>query len=231
MKCIAIIPARGGSKRLPRKNILPLHGEPLLSRVVKTCIKAGCFDEVVVSTEDAEIASIAENAGARVHCRPESIAGDRSTVVDVCLDVLNSVEAEVFCCVYATSALLHHDTLLESFKKLVKTKDINVLMGVSEYQHSPFQALLVEDSGRVELLHPEYHGVQSQFYPKVRVSNGTFYWARRATFLEEETFYSKKLGVYDVPDSEVCDLDTQDDFDRLLRLYDEGKCFESRLSN
>lgn len=222
MNCIAIIPARGGSKRLPRKNILPLHGEPLLSRVVKTCIKAGCFDEVVVSTEDAEIASIAENAGARVHCRPEAIAGDRSTVAEVCLDVLNSVDSELFCCVYATSALLRHDTLLKSFTKLEESEGMSVLMGVSEYQHSPFQALLVQDSGRAELLLPEYHGVQSQFYPKVRVSNGTFYWARRATFLEEQTFYSKQLGVYDVPESEVCDLDTQEDFDRLLRLFDEG---------
>jgi len=222
MKCIAIIPARGGSKRLPRKNILPLGGEPLLCRVIKTCLKAGCFDEVVVSTEDDEIASIAEKSGARVHCRPVGLAGDRSTVVDVCLDVLDNIETDLFCCVYATSAMLHHETIIKSFKKFLESKDVNVLLGVSEYQYSPFQALLVDDFGRAELLHPEYHRVQSQFYPKVRVSNGSFCWARQSSFIMEKTFYSKKLATFDVPENQVCDIDTEEDFERLLSVF-EGR--------
>ena len=219
MKVIAIIPARGGSKRLPRKNILPLQGEPLVSRVVRAAIKSECFHDVVVSTEDAEIANIVEGSGATVHVRPEFLARDDSTVTEVCLDVLDKSNAELFCCIYATAALLSHSTLRESSQIIMHSQNIDVLMGVSEYQYSPFQALIIDNQGRAKLLHPEYNKTRSQHYPKVRVSNGTFYWARVPSFRQEQTFYSRRLGAFDVPEGEVCDIDTEKDFTRMCRLF------------
>lgn len=221
MKPIAIIPARGGSKRLPRKNILPLGGKPLLARVIDCCQVSKLFSKVIVSTEDEEIAEIAKDAGAYVYARSLSLAEDRSTVVEVCEDVLIKGEYDLFCCVYATAALLTPKTLERSFEFFKTSFNADVVMGVSSYNYSPVQALKVDSNESAELLLPHYLGVQSQFQPEFRVSNGTFYWGRKEAFLKEKTFYSKKLFVFDVPEKEVCDVDTQDDYERLLDDYNK----------
>ncbi len=218
MTKIAIIPARGGSKRLPRKNILPLGGKPLLAYVIEACRESGVFSKVIVSTEDKEIGSVAQNFGATVHQRSDSLAGDRSSVVEVCADVLAKEECDVFCCVYATSALLTSETIKES-SLVFSEKQANTLMGVSKYNYSPVQALNVNGE-YAELLMLEYSKVQSQFYPETRVSNGSFYWAERSSFLQEETFYGSKLVTFDVPDGQVCDLDTPRDYERLKVQFD-----------
>lgn len=219
MRNIAIIPARGGSKRLPRKNILPLGGRPLLTRVIECCLLSGVFSKIIVSTEDAEIAEVAKGAGADVHMRSELLAQDRSTVVEVCKDVLQTEECVDFCCVYATSGLLTPKTIRDSGMIFFNDKAAHTLIGVSSFNYSPVQALKVDDDDYAEMLLPEYMKVQSQFHPKTRVSNGTFCWARRELFLMEGTFYSSKLRVFDVPDNEVCDLDTPEDYERLLTMF------------
>ncbi|SES34720.1 pseudaminic acid cytidylyltransferase [Vreelandella subterranea] len=219
MKPVAIIPARGGSKRLPRKNILLLDGKSLLARVIDCCQNSELFGEVIVSTEDDEIVEIAKDAGAYVHVRSPSLAQDRSTVVEVCEDVLINSSYDFFCCVYATAAMLTPATLQKSFERFISNPDVNVVMGVSSYNYSPVQALKVDYNGKAEVLLPEYLGVQSQFQPKLRVSNGTFCWGRKESFLKEKTFYSNKLCVFDVPEDEVCDLDTPADYEMLLAKY------------
>ncbi|MGY0554824.1 acylneuraminate cytidylyltransferase family protein [Vreelandella sp. 2A-K22] len=221
MNNIAIIPARGGSKRLPRKNILPLGDTTLLSHVVDCCLKSQLFCKVIVSTEDEEISKIATNSGAFIHEREESLAQDKSTVVEVCEDVLKNEVCDNFCCVYATSGLLTSKTLKSSYAFFQSNRESNVLMGVSVYNYSPFQALRVNQFGYAELMLPEYMDNQSQVFPKVRVSNGSFYWGRRSSFMKEKTFYSQKLMVFDVPEDEVCDVDTQSDYEKLLRKYND----------
>ena len=216
---IAIIPARGGSKRLPRKNILPLDGVPLLARVIRTAREAGVFNEVIVSSEEEEILELARREGALAHVRPQDLARDRSTVVETCVDVLKSHDSDVFCCIYATAALLTKETLRLSAKKFHDKNKASVLMGVSKYNYHPVQALKIDPDGSAKLLFQEYQGVQSQFYPEVRVSNGTFYWARTKIFLEEQNFYSDVLVTYDVPEEQVCDIDTLEDFAKLEELY------------
>lgn len=216
---IAIIPARGGSKRLPRKNILPLEGKPLLQRVVECCLDTGFFQKVIVSTEDSEIKKVAIQSGAEIHHRNSHLAHDKSTVVDVCLDVLSFQECEGFCCVYATAALLTSVTLAKSAENFLLENDTNVLMGGAKYNYSPVQALKIDDEGYAQMLMPEYMKVQSQNHPKTRVSNGTFYWSKKATFIEEKTFYSSKMKVFDVPENETCDIDTPQDFEELKLLF------------
>jgi len=218
-KVIAIIPARGGSKRLPRKNVLPLDGVPLLARVIRTAKDSGIFDDIVVSSEDAEILELARNEGAIAHVRPPELAMDRSTVVDTCINVLETYRVNTFCCIYATAALISKETLESSSKIFYSDDSISVLMGVSEYNHHPVQALTVDDDGNAKLLFPDFQGLQSQFYPVARVSNGTFYWARSDTFLRERTFYSDSLRLFDVPSNEAFDIDTPDDFKKLVKMY------------
>ena len=219
MKPICIVPARGGSKRLPRKNILPFQGRPLLTHVIDTAQKSQIFSQIIVSSEDDEILDIARNSDAVLHKRHASLATDTSTVIEVCAEVLGGQTADYFCCIYSTAVLLSAQTLQSSHSEFQRfgAEGASVLMGVSEYNFHPIQALQVADDGCVSPLFPKYQAVQSQHYPKVRVSNGSFYWARVASFLEEKTFYSQNLKVFDVPASEVCDIDTQADYDALLK--------------
>ena len=219
LKTIAIIPARGGSKRLPRKNILPLGGIPLMTKVIRTLKRSSIFEEIIVSTEDKEISDIAKKENVKVHIRPNKLAKDSATVVQTCLDVISKNPCKIFCCVYATAALLSASTLQKSLKKFKYNKNINVLMGVSKYNYHPVQALKIMKNGSAKLLNNYYEKKQSHTYPQTRVSNGTFYWGKSSQFLKERTFYSRKLKTFDVPEKEVCDVDTLDDYQNLQKNF------------
>lgn len=219
-KRIAVIPARGGSKRLPRKNILPLNERPLISYPIQSAIESELFDSVVVSTEDQEIAEIAARYNAAIDKRPDSLAGDRSTVVQVCEHVLQLPEyatVELFCCIYATAAFITPADLKKSFQLLDNPQPADFVMGVSEYNYSPVQALKKED-GYLKSMWPEYNKMQSQFYPELVVSNGTLYWGRRNPFLEELTFYGRRTVGYLVPHERAIDIDTPADYEKAVRL-------------
>lgn len=218
-KLIAIIPARGNSKRLPRKNILPLGGVPLLSRVIRTAKRAMIFDEIIVSSEDKEILNIAKKQGATIHKRKPQLATDSATVVETCLDVLSKFPTQDFCCIYATAALLSKNTLRKAFNKFYSTKNLNVLMGVSKYNFHPFQALKISKSGNATIFFPKYNKLKSNFYPEARVSNGTFYWAKYKEFYKEKTFYTQHLKTFDVPENEVSDLNTPEDYVKLSKNF------------
>lgn len=213
---VAIIPARGGSKRLPRKNILPMLGKPLIEFPISAAIKCGLFTSVIVSTEDDEIARIARSAGSEVIMRPHELCHDRSTVVQVCTHVLNSLEKidqipDYFCCIYATAIFLTHKDLRESFDLLKQKPEADFVMGVSEFNFQPVQAL-EEEKGYLTLKWSEYKGVQSQFQPKLVASNGTLYWARSSVFLNTKSFYGNKLKGYNIPKLRAVDIDTKQDY-------------------
>src|SRR5690606_5014107 len=120
MKPVAIIPARGGSKRLPRKNVLPFMGKPLIAWPIQVALESGLFSQVIVSTEDKEIAAVAEEYKATVILRPAHLAMDTSTVVEVCLHAIEHLQSrqssiEAICCIYATAALIAQQDLKESY--------------------------------------------------------------------------------------------------------------------
>jgi pseudaminic acid cytidylyltransferase len=215
MKNIAIIPARGGSKRLPRKNILNLNGVPMIAYPILAAIDSGVFDDVVVSTEDFEIAEISKKYGATIINRSIELAQDESTVAQVCLSVLNKIHTDNFCCIYATAALLKSKTIQDTCQIFLNDHNINYLMGVSKYNYSPVQALVENESGELSYLMPNYVGIQSQYYPKLVVSNGSFIWARARQFQEDKLFYSQGLKGYLVPENEVSDIDSISDYEKL----------------
>ncbi|MGD8963851.1 MAG: acylneuraminate cytidylyltransferase family protein [Desulfobacterales bacterium] len=219
---VAIIPARGGSKRLPRKNVLPILGEPILSYPIKAALESKLFDSVIVSTEDAEIARAARMSGAQVIHRPAQLAGDRTTVVEVCLQVLEVLENEnrrpnFFCCIYATALFIKPDDLRESVKLLDAAPKSDFVMGVTEYNLYPVQAL-IKNGCYLMPMWPEYHGTQGQFQPHLVASNGTLYWARVSAFRDGQSFYGKRLKGYFIPKERSVDIDTPEDL-KIARMY------------
>jgi len=215
-KIICIIPARGGSKRLPRKNILPILGRPMLSYPIEAALKSGLFESVIVSTEDKKIAEKADSAGAEVFDRPIELARDRATVVQVCQNVIKTIisggqKPDYFCCIYATAIFITPDDLKSSLNLLRVKPYSDFVMGVSEYNLQPVQALIERD-GYLKMMWPEYHAVQSQNHPHLVASNGTFYWARISSFMKNKSFYGKKLKGYIIPRMRAVDIDTMEDY-------------------
>lgn len=218
MSTVALIPARGGSKRLPRKNILEVAGLPLLAHPIRAAMATGLFDRVLVSTEDAEIADVARRHGAEVLDRPAAIAQDESTVVQVCLHALDSDPGiERLCCLYATAFLLRPETIAAAYALLDSPPAADFVMGVSAYEHPPVQALKADEQGFLSYMWPEWRGVRSQHQPHLVVSNGSVYWARAGALRAERSFYGRRLKGYPVPEDQVTDIDTAADLERARR--------------
>ena len=193
----------------------------MMAHPIMAARATGLFAHIYVSTEDAEIAAIARRYGAEVIERPQQIAEDRSTVVQVCLHALEThPEIDLMCCVYSTAVLLAPETLVAAHQLLGGESEADFVMGVSEYEHPPVQALKVDDSGYLSYMWPEWRGVQSQFHPHLVVSNGTLYWARRQALLEEKTFYGRRLRGFVVPNGQVSDIDTEEDLARVVARLD-----------
>lgn len=220
MAIVALIPARGGSKRLPRKNILDLGGKPMLAYPIETALATGLFDRIYVSTEDTQIGRVAEDYGATVIERPAEVASDCSTVVQVCLHALEALpEVDLLCCIYATAVLLRPESVKAGYRLICEQADTDFVMGVSEFENPPVQALKVDSEGHLSYMWPEWKGVQSQLHPQLLVSNGTFYWAKREALLDQKTFYGNKLRGVTLDSNEVCDIDTEGDYAALLEKF------------
>ena len=218
IKPIAIIPARGNSKRLPRKNILPWTGIPLVGHCISNALSSGLFSEVVVSSEDQEILEISNKFGAKPLKREAHLSNDRSTVAEVCLNIISKYEnIQTFCCIYPTAVKLGSETLTKSFETFQTTENCDFLMGVSLYNYPPQQALIQNENHNLVLLNPEFENIQSQFYKECFVSNGTFYWAKKSVFLKQKNFYGKNLKPFVVDEHQVSDINTPNDYAILLK--------------
>lgn len=227
MARIAVIPARGGSKRLPRKNIALLNGKPLVAYSIEVAKASQLFSRVIVSTEDEEIAAIAAKHGAEIIMRPEHLADDQTPVVDVCLHVLRTLAAEgespvSFCCIYATAVFLVPSDLVESEKKLTRSSSV---LGVSAYPIHPFKAL-VEIDGCLVPIWPDKNAQKSQTFPDTVASNGTFIWRRTDDFVKSPGFYSDDLVGHLIPAQRAVDIDTMEDLKhaRLLAELNDQSC-------
>src|SRR5262245_12988121 len=216
---IAIIPARGGSKRLPRKNIFPVNGRPLIAYTIEAALESACFARVIVSTEDREIAAAAGDAGAEIHDRDGRLASDTATVVEVCRDVLGRLGdrgqmPERFACLLATAALRTADDIRRAEAMLVPRCDF--VMAVTEYEKSPLQALVEQPDGSLRLMWPDLIDMPRSEAPRLVVDNGSIYWCRTEAFLTQRTFYGSGLQGYRMPRQRSVDVDTATDLALLV---------------
>ena len=228
MEKIAIIPARGGSKRLPRKNILPLQDKPLICYPIAAALESNLFDRVIVSTEDKEIAKVAEKYHASVMRRPKSLSQDTSTVVQVCMHVLKELEKDeerppYFCCIYATAVFICPSDLTGAFQLLNVKPKADFVMGISGFNLQPFQALVKKDGFLSPFFQEKVH-MQSQKQPELVASNGTIYWARSSEFIKQKTFYGKRLRGYPIDRFRAVDVDTPEDYKIVKKIASLWLC-------
>lgn len=213
MKNICIIPARGGSKRIPRKNIKEFLGKPIIAYSIEAALKSGLFDEVMVSTDDEEIAAIAKQYGASVpFMRSEATANDFASSDDVLVEVLNEYlkRGKVFdnmCCIYATAPLISSNDLAEALQLLNNSK-FDCVYPVVEFSYPIWRCLDVAEDGSMKRHWPEFEYSRSQDLPKEYHDSGTFYWYK----LKDNTLQSGKIGAIIVPEDRVQDIDTETDW-------------------
>jgi pseudaminic acid cytidylyltransferase len=224
MKPVAIIPARGGSKRIPRKNIVDVCGTPMIGHTITNALASNVFSHVIVSTEDDEIKQIAESFGAVVIDRPVELSTDTAFEIDVYGQALDGFAAqygiipEYFCGIYATAIFVDKQDFEHSYAMIKETQDINVLMSVSEYPIHPYKALSANGDGFLEMVHPKECLMRSQTFPKYVASNGTFYWLKTAEYRKLKSYYTDKLSGYTLANEKAVDIDVPDDLEWAIKL-------------
>ena len=216
MTRIAIIPARGGSKRIPRKNIKPFCGKPILAYSIEAALKTGLFDEVMVSTDDKEIAEVAQKYGASVpFMRSEETANDFA----ILKDVLNEVLAEYgkrgrafdeVCCILPTAPLIEPCDIQKAHEVLEKQQCVSVVP-VVKYSYTIFRSLKIED-GRLRMNWPENYPKRSQDLPEAFHDAGLFYWYGKKYFEEKIAGFGENACPYILDEEKVQDIDTLDDW-------------------
>ena len=225
MNSVAIIPARGGSKRIPRKNLMPFDGVPMIARSIQTALDSGVFAQVVVSTDDDEIAELARACGAQVpFMRPAALADDFSgtaAVIAHALEVLQrqGSDFDYACCLYATAPLLQTRFLQQGLSLLERHPEKSFAFSVCDFGFPVQRALTLDDQGALTALYPEFRNTRSQDLPTAYQDAGQFYWGRSGAWLQGDVLYSPVSLPVILPRYLVQDIDTLEDWKRAEYLY------------
>ena len=226
---VAIIPARGGSKRIPRKNIKLFHGKPMIAYSIEAALESGCFDKVIVSTDDNEIAEIAKQYGAQVpFIRPAVIADDYATTLDVIAHALewcveNGIEVTNACCIYATAPFISASSLQEGMVAL-STNNVDYAFSATSYAFPIQRAIKIDNECRVNMFQPEYLNTRSQDLEEAYHDAGQFYWGKAQAFLEKRAIFGSNSKAVLLPRKRVQDIDTQEDWELAEALYRVLQC-------
>ncbi len=224
---IAIIPARGGSKRIPKKNIKLFHGKPLIAYSIETALKSNLFEKVIVSTDDIEIAKIAKKYGAEVpFIRPKELSDDFTGTVDVVNHTVTSLENQgeeytYICTIYATAPFLQSKYLKKGYQKLKNSDAINAFSATS----MPFpiqRTFKLNEKGRCEMFMPEHYMSRSQDLEEAYQDAGQFYWTNRTRQKENKNqivFSDISIPIL-LPRYLVQDIDTPEDWQRAEIMYE-----------
>jgi N-acylneuraminate cytidylyltransferase len=215
---VAIIPARGGSKRIPRKNVKLFAGLPMIAHSLRAARESGVFDRIVVSTDDEEIADVARQHGGEVpFLRPAELANDFAGTDAVIVHALEWFAAQgqpvrEFCCLYATAPFVQADDLRRGLA-LLRERQAATAFSVTTYGYPIFRSLRLNASGRVEMIWPENFTKRSQDLPEAFHDAGQFYWGDTAKYLVERRLFSSNSVPVVLPRSRVQDIDTPEDWE------------------
>ena len=220
MSNICIIPARGGSKRIPRKNIIDFKGSPIISYSIKAALDSKLFDDVIVSTDDEEIKNIAIEYGASVpFLRSTQNSNDFSTTGDVVIEVLDNLNKKYdnFCCIYPCSVFTTPEILNLTYMNL-KNSNLDSIIPIIRYNH-PIQRALRINEGYLEYLKPENDRIRTQDLEPTYHDSGQFYWCKTGRFKIYKSFIMPHTTCYEINEKYVQDIDTMDDLEMAKLKY------------
>jgi pseudaminic acid cytidylyltransferase len=221
---IAIIPARGGSKRIPRKNIKSFFGVPIIGYAIKVAAESEVFDKIVVSTDDNEIAEIARSFGASVPwIRASQLSDDFATTVSVMQDAVkkldsNLVNIENVCCIYPTTPLLKPEHLIEGLRILNDGK-WDYVVAASRSKTPLERFLTIGENHEIVMRFPEHETSRTQDLPLAYNDAGQFYWGKKTSWESALPLFTSRATILEIPRECVIDVDTPDDWQYAERMY------------
>ena len=224
---IAIIPARGGSKRIPRKNIKIFAGKPMIAYAIAAAKESGLFEHVVVSTDDKEIAKVARDFGAETpFVRPPELANDYTATVPV---IAHGIEVcrtlnwmfDQVCCIYPGVPFIQIDDLKGALARLTSSES-DFCFPVTEFPSAIQRALKLLSNGKLQPYYPEFEQTRTQDLDPAYYDAGQFYWGKAEAWLKNPKIHSSGLG-YVIPNWRVLDIDTPDDWQRAELIYQVNK--------
>jgi len=222
---ICVIPARGGSKRIKRKNIKLFFGKPIIAYSIMAALKSNCFDQVIVSTDDDEIKKISEEWGAIVpFFRPKKISNDYTSINDVVIHTLkwainSGYDVKNVCCVYATAPLIQPSFILSAYQKLLDSGKYFCL-SVCRFSHSVQRSFTLADDNTIKPAFPEYLLKRSQDLEEFYHDSGQFYWGTVDAFLEKKSVISSNSTCIVLPPNMVQDIDTIQDWESAELMFE-----------
>ncbi len=223
MSKLCIIPARGGSKRIPRKNIKPFMGKPIIAYSIEAALNSSVFDEVMVSTDDEEIAGVARQHGASVpFLRSAETSNDYATTVDVLLEVVNKFKEQgknfdTICCLYSTAPFVTSERLQEASSQISDTVD--ACFTIVQYSYPIQRSLRINETDYVEMKFPEHLKSRTQDLEKIYHDAGQFYFVKTDALVNEKTVWCKRTAPLILSELEVQDLDTLTDWQLAEMKY------------
>jgi pseudaminic acid cytidylyltransferase len=226
MNNLAVIPARSGSQRIPKKNIKDFFGKPIIAYPIEMALKSNLFDEVIVSTDSPEIESIVVKYGASVpFLRSEKNSNNFATLTDVILEVIQvyqklDITIDSICCILPTAVLISHKSLSEGYNKF-KNNHLSSLIAVVRFAY-PIQRALKEESGLLSFREPEFAVTRSQDMEPYYHDSGQFYWIKTNEIVKEKSIFTSKTGYLELAEIEAQDVDTQTDWE-ILKIKFEYK--------
>lgn len=221
---VAIIPARGGSKRIPKKNIKEFHGKPIIAWSIEAARETGLFDRIIVSTDAPEIAVIAKSLGAEVpFMRPAELSDDHtgtSAVVAHAIGWLRSqgLQPDQLCCIYATAPFTSPNDIQRGFR-LLEESGADFAFSVTSYAFPIQRAIRLTPAGRIEMFHPEYGVTRSQDLEDAYHDAGQFYWGRADAWCSGIPIFGPDSVPVVISRSRVQDIDTPEDWERAQLMF------------
>lgn len=224
MSAVAIIPARGGSKRIPRKNIKEFCGKPMIAWSIEAALESDCFDRVIVSTDDEEIAAVARQHGAETpFMRPAKLSDDYTGTIPVIRHAVewladNGCAVSQACCIYATAPFVSPEDLKRG-QQLLESEACSYAFSVTSYAFPIQRAICITGGGRVAMFNPEHFQTRSQDLEEAWHDAGQFYWGTAQAWTQERPIFSEDAAPVTLPRHRVQDIDTPEDWVRAEWLF------------
>jgi pseudaminic acid cytidylyltransferase len=221
---LAVIPARGGSKRIPRKNIKSFGGLPIIAWSINAALQSRCFDRIIVSTDDDEIAQVAQTYGAEApFVRPPELSDDHIGTVPVISHAIawqnaNGQQVNEACCIYATAPFVQPQDLQRGLR-ILQRSDCDYAFAVASFVFPIQRAVRITPKQRIEMFQPEYFSARSQDLEEAWHDAGQFYWGKSNAWLAMKPVFCSNAAPVILPRYRVQDIDTPEDWERAELLF------------